>query len=291
MARSIRWVLGAAALALAAGGPVAAQQPSRQGAAERPAPRFAIRRPRPPLFFREAWAAAGGLRTRPTRLRPQLPDHASGGDERNRWRRVRHDRRRRQPGRPARSTGRSRVGLQARRTLESAERAARPADRRAARRKGTSWWRARLATMGLGPLALRHPVGRGFDRGSAEQAEQGGAPRRRTNTRRAPGKSYSWPCAVSVTILGLATGSRLTAEQWKGVVNSMVDRGAIIPDEDAKAIVEYLAAHFGPRSTSIGRPQGTSNASSRSRRTTRRRSCALGTRTATSRPGTTCRDS
>ena len=42
------------------------------------------------------------------------------------------------------------LGLQARRTLESAERAARPADRRAARRKGTSWWRARLVEDGAG---------------------------------------------------------------------------------------------------------------------------------------------
>jgi len=44
---------------------------------------------------------------------------------------------------------------------------------------------------------------------------------------------------------GVATGTRLTVAQWKGVVDSMVDRGATIPDDDAKAIVEYLAAHFG----------------------------------------------
>ena len=62
MARSIRRVVVAAALALAAVGAVAAQQPSRQsGAAERPAPRFATPTPKPALFFREAWRQPGGF--------------------------------------------------------------------------------------------------------------------------------------------------------------------------------------------------------------------------------------
>jgi hypothetical protein len=51
------------------------------------------------------------------------------------------------------------VGFQARRTLESTERAARAADRRA-RRKRTSWWRARLdETVVVGGDVLQEVVG------------------------------------------------------------------------------------------------------------------------------------
>jgi hypothetical protein len=62
MSGTIGRMVGAAALALAAVGAVAAQQPSRQGgAAERPAPRFATPTPKLPLFFREAWRQPGGF--------------------------------------------------------------------------------------------------------------------------------------------------------------------------------------------------------------------------------------
>jgi competence protein ComEA len=42
-----------------------------------------------------------------------------------------------------------------------------------------------------------------------------------------------------------ATETRHTRDEWKGVLTKMVDRGALVTDEDAKVIVDYLTAHFG----------------------------------------------
>ena len=47
--------------------------------------------------------------------------------------------------------------------------------------------------------------------------------------------------------VGYATGMRQTRDEWKDVVAKMVDRGALVTDEDAKVIVDYLTAHFGKR--------------------------------------------
>lgn len=43
------------------------------------------------------------------------------------------------------------------------------------------------------------------------------------------------------------TGSRFSKQDWEFVVNDMIDRGALINDEEAKIIVDYLAEHFGPQ--------------------------------------------
>jgi len=42
------------------------------------------------------------------------------------------------------------------------------------------------------------------------------------------------------------TGSRLSKSDWEYVVSDMIDRGALITEDERKIIVEYLAEHFGP---------------------------------------------
>ena len=76
-------------------------------------------------------------------------------------------------------------------------------------------------------------------------AQQSGSPSAKDEYPKGAGQELFLAACSECHDPGVATGARLTAEQWKGVVNSMVDRGAIIPDEDAKVIVEYLTAHFG----------------------------------------------
>src|SRR4051812_7973052 len=41
-------------------------------------------------------------------------------------------------------------------------------------------------------------------------------------------------------------GSGRTRDQWTGVVNSMVARGAKASDAELVQIAEYLSSHFGP---------------------------------------------
>jgi hypothetical protein len=42
------------------------------------------------------------------------------------------------------------------------------------------------------------------------------------------------------------TSSRFSRQDWEYVVNEMIDRGALISDEDKTIIVNYLTEHFGP---------------------------------------------
>ncbi len=53
---------------------------------------------------------------------------------------------------------------------------------------------------------------------------------------------------------GLAhfTGSRFSKEDWEYVVNDMIDRGALITDQEVTVIVDYLTEHFGPEEQSEG---------------------------------------
>ena len=43
----------------------------------------------------------------------------------------------------------------------------------------------------------------------------------------------------------VATGMRLSRDEWKGVVQSMIERGAMISAEESSEIVEYLSSRFG----------------------------------------------
>jgi competence ComEA-like helix-hairpin-helix protein len=45
--------------------------------------------------------------------------------------------------------------------------------------------------------------------------------------------------------LDTAAGSRHTKDDWRGIVDAMIGRGAQASDEEASAIVKYLTVHVG----------------------------------------------
>lgn len=52
------------------------------------------------------------------------------------------------------------------------------------------------------------------------------------------------------------TESRYSKQDWEYVVNDMIDRGALITDEESEIIVDYLTEHFGPEEKPKGASQG-----------------------------------
>jgi mono/diheme cytochrome c family protein len=46
--------------------------------------------------------------------------------------------------------------------------------------------------------------------------------------------------------LDIVVEQHASKEQWQGIVESMVQRGATVTDDDINAIVAYLAKHFAP---------------------------------------------
>ncbi|MEP7305284.1 MAG: cytochrome c [Acidobacteriota bacterium] len=46
--------------------------------------------------------------------------------------------------------------------------------------------------------------------------------------------------------LDIVVEQRVTKEQWQGIVESMVQRGATVTDEEITAIVAYLAKNYAP---------------------------------------------
>ena len=50
--------------------------------------------------------------------------------------------------------------------------------------------------------------------------------------------------------LSVVTAQRMTARRWSNEVQAMISRGAVGSDADVQALVQYLAANFGPESSS-----------------------------------------
>jgi len=61
-----------------------------------------------------------------------------------------------------------------------------------------------------------------------------------------PGKSLVTAQCANCHALDVALSKRGTAEDWRGIVKTMVERGAAITDADAAIIAGYLGQHFGP---------------------------------------------
>jgi cytochrome c5 len=40
-------------------------------------------------------------------------------------------------------------------------------------------------------------------------------------------------------------GRAWSADKWRSVVKSMIDKGAVLSDDELKAVIDYLAANFG----------------------------------------------
>lgn len=61
-----------------------------------------------------------------------------------------------------------------------------------------------------------------------------------------PGRSLVIAQCVGCHALDMTLGKRGTAAEWRGTVQTMVDRGAKITSPDAEAIATYLGQHYGP---------------------------------------------
>ena len=59
------------------------------------------------------------------------------------------------------------------------------------------------------------------------------------------GKKIVETACTSCHAIDVVTSKRMSKQEWQGVVNSMIDRGASLSKEDATAVVEYLARNFG----------------------------------------------
>ena len=61
-----------------------------------------------------------------------------------------------------------------------------------------------------------------------------------------PGRSLVSMQCVNCHALDVALSKRGTAEEWRGILRTMVERGATITDADAAMIAAYLGQNFGP---------------------------------------------
>jgi len=61
-----------------------------------------------------------------------------------------------------------------------------------------------------------------------------------------PGKEVVLKKCISCHSVQIVTNHHADADDWAQVVSKMIGRGAVISDDDADTIVDYLSAHFGP---------------------------------------------
>jgi mono/diheme cytochrome c family protein len=66
------------------------------------------------------------------------------------------------------------------------------------------------------------------------------------------GKALVTAQCVGCHTLDVSLSRRATAEEWRGIVQTMVVRGAAINDQDAATIAGYLGQHFGPGRAGAG---------------------------------------
>jgi len=65
-----------------------------------------------------------------------------------------------------------------------------------------------------------------------------------------PGKELVLKKCVSCHAIQIVTAKHASADDWAQTVSKMVGRGAVVSDDDADVIVDYLSAHFGPSAKS-----------------------------------------
>jgi cytochrome c5 len=61
-----------------------------------------------------------------------------------------------------------------------------------------------------------------------------------------PGKLLVSTQCTGCHALDVALSKRGSAEEWRGILRTMVERGATMTDADAAVIAGYLGQHFGP---------------------------------------------
>lgn len=61
-----------------------------------------------------------------------------------------------------------------------------------------------------------------------------------------PGKAIVVKACTSCHTIGNIVKKRGSEDEWADTVSKMIGRGAILTDDDADTLVEYLATHYGP---------------------------------------------
>ncbi len=82
-----------------------------------------------------------------------------------------------------------------------------------------------------------------------------GAPANSTDVSSLPdgaGKQIIQKSCVSCHGVSNITSQRATEDDWSNTVSNMIGRGAVISDDDADTLVQYLVAHFGPSAPKPG---------------------------------------
>ena len=77
-----------------------------------------------------------------------------------------------------------------------------------------------------------------------------------------PGRSLVTMQCSSCHALDVALSKRGTADEWNGIVKTMVERGAPITAADAATITAYLGQHFGPNAAPPAAPARAAQVSS-----------------------------
>jgi mono/diheme cytochrome c family protein len=97
--------------------------------------------------------------------------------------------------------------------------------------------------------------------GQADNAKSGSSKSAADSLPDGPGKELVLKKCVSCHSIQTVTARHATGDEWAQIVSTMVGRGAVVSDDDADAIVDYLAAHFGPSSAKPGSSSSTGSSS------------------------------
>jgi competence protein ComEA len=97
--------------------------------------------------------------------------------------------------------------------------------------------------------------------GQADNAKSGSSKSAGDSLPDGPGKELVLKKCVSCHSIQTVTARHATGDEWAQIVSTMVGRGAVISDDDADAVVDYLAAHFGPSSAKPGSSSSTGSSS------------------------------
>jgi len=61
-----------------------------------------------------------------------------------------------------------------------------------------------------------------------------------------PGKDVILRACTQCHDLKVITSKRATEDEWAKTVNDMINRGAVLSDDEADAVIDYLSKHFKP---------------------------------------------
>jgi cytochrome c5 len=61
-----------------------------------------------------------------------------------------------------------------------------------------------------------------------------------------PGKDVVQRACTQCHDLKVITSKRATEDEWAKTVNDMINRGAVLSDDEADAVIDYLSKHFKP---------------------------------------------